>query len=480
MKKKILLFILLFIPFMINAEEVNIKDGKQIKNFSYIYEIIDSNDGGYIVGGAGNDNYGYIGKYDSSFNLMWNSNYSKLSISEFTDIALDKDDNVIAIGYSSDEDSTFFSIIKKYDTEGNLLWEKESSQMYFQALQIVDDGYVIIGNYTKTNNDTDAFILKYDKVGNIVWQSNFGGNYRDSFKDIEAVNDEYIVLGYSGSDLEGLDMSCTDSFLIKYNDAGKIIWKTSRAGYGYEEDDGYFCESNNTIHNFNITKNGDILVVGNMGILTFSMDGNIKNEKLFSGEEEHIYHILNDGYITIYNGDSGKENYDVYIKKYDYNGVLKLEEKKSFDKPTRFINLLILDDETVVAFLDDYSSHNYFFIDTEYNIKINNIESNGTSIIEQQGKYGIVKPTPNEGYEVDEIIVKDVDGNVLDVEVVANEDGTYSFPLYTDVSVEVLFKEKLVNPKTGVSSFIGIIFTLLLIGISGFFMIKNCNNSYEL
>ena len=63
----------------------------------------------------------------------------------------------------------------------------------------------------------------------------------------------------------------------------------------------------------------------------------------------------------------------------------------------------------------------------------------------------------------------------------ASPDATvYSFELYTDVSVEVLFKEKLVNPKTGVSSFIGVMFTLMLIGISSFFMIKNCNNSYEL
>ena len=37
--------------------------------------------------------------------------------------------------------------------------------------------------------------------------------------------------------------------------------------------------------------------------------------------------------------------------------------------------------------------------------------------------------------------------NILDVEVMKLESETYSFELYTDVIVEVLFKEKIENPK---------------------------------
>ena len=66
---------------------------------------------------------------------------------------------------------------------------------------------------------------------------------------------------------------------------------------------------------------------------------------------------------------------------------------------------------------------------------------------------------PDEDYEVNKVIVKDTEGK--EIEVARQEDGVYSFPLYTDVTVEVLFKEKLENPKTGVSSFIGIIIIII-------------------
>ena len=46
----------------------------------------------------------------------------------------------------------------------------------------------------------------------------------------------------------------------------------------------------------------------------------------------------------------------------------------------------------------------------EYNLE-NITSQSGTSTVIQQGKYGVITPTPNEGYEVDKIIVKDKDGN---------------------------------------------------------------------
>ena len=111
---------------------------------------------------------------------------------------------------------------------------------------------------------------------------------------------------------------------------------------------------------------------------------------------------------------------------------------------------------------------------------LGNVETeNGSAELKQEGKYGIITPTPNEGYEVDKIIVKDKDGNVLDVEVNKQEDGTYSFELYTDVSVEVLFKEKIENPKTGILDVITIIFVGLVLSLGGFFIVKRYNERLE-
>ena len=92
----------------------------------------------------------------------------------------------------------------------------------------------------------------------------------------------------------------------------------------------------------------------------------------------------------------------------------------------------------------------------------------------------MITSTPIEGYEVDEIVVKDKDGNVLDVKVEKLEDGKYSFDLYTDVSIEVLFKEVLVNPKTGVVSYVGAIISIIFISISTLLVLMFRSKSYRL
>ena len=66
------------------------------------------------------------------------------------------------------------------------------------------------------------------------------------------------------------------------------------------------------------------------------------------------------------------------------------------------------------------------------------------------------------------------------IEVTALEDGTYSFELNDDVTIEVLFKEEVFNPKTGVSNIISLVFTFMLVLVSGLFVVRKYNKSYEL
>ena len=115
----------------------------------------------------------------------------------------------------------------------------------------------------------------------------------------------------------------------------------------------------------------------------------------------------------------------------------------------------------------------------EYDLE-NFTDENGDITVVQQGSKAIITPTPDKGYEVDAIIVKDKEGNVLDIEIISNPDGTYLFELYTDVSVEVTFKEKIENPKTGILDVITILFTGMIISLVGFFLVKNYNERYEM
>ena len=137
-------------------------------------------------------------------------------------------------------------------------------------------------------------------------------------------------------------------------------------------------------------------------------------------------------------------------------------------------------DSTDIEGLPNKGSDDIILVKYSIEYDLGNVETeNGSAELKQEGKYGIITQTPNEGYEVDKIIVKDKDGNVLDVEVTNQEDGTYSFDLYTDVTVEVIYKEAIENPKTGILDVITIIFVGLFISLSGFFIVKRYNERLE-
>ena len=131
--------------------------------------------------------------------------------------------------------------------------------------------------------------------------------------------------------------------------------------------------------------------------------------------------------------------------------------------------------------LENKGDYDVVFLKYSYKYNLNVVDtSGGKAIAVQESNLGIIIPTSNDGYEVDKIIVRDLNGDVLDVEVTKLEDGTYSFPLSDDVDIEVLFREKIENPKTGVFDYISFILVGLLISFVGYNVINYNNQKFEL
>ena len=473
-------------------------------------------------------------KYDKDGNMLWQKSWGGSDYDHFEELFFLKDGSFIsrARTYSKDIDglvnegkSYEDGVIIKYDKDGNMLWQK-SLGSYARNIKFTDNESMIIvgvlysekGNGLISKGGADAIIFKYDKDGNMLWQKSWGGNFDDSFYDLILLKDESIIAvgEFASTDIDGLvnegNQYYDDIILVKYDEDGNMLWQKSWGGNNDE-----------SLKHVVSTKKDEFIVIGNFKsnnidgiqnngysdtiILKYDKDGNILWQKSWGGSDyadyfNEIYMMNDDSFIIVGEFNStdiqnveNKGESDIILMKYDKNGNILLQKSWGGNKNeygssifTQNNGIIIIGETTSTDIGDATDSNNrkIFMLNYSIDYDIENVtnttneNTNGTSTIEQQGRYGIVKPIPNEGYEVDKIIVKDKSGNVLDVEVTKQEDGTYSFELYTDVSVEVLFKEKLVNPKTGVSSFIGVMFTLMLIGISSFFMIKNCNNSYEL
>ena len=284
------------------------------------------------------------------------------------------------------------------------------------------------------------------------WQNSWGGNSQDQISYILQTQDGgFIVYGYSQStDIEGLpNKGEFDAIIVKYDKDGNLLWQNSWGGNSYDAfseilqtQDGGFIVSG-------YSESTDIEGLPNKGsedgiIVKYDKDGNVLWQKSWGGNaEEEFYNILQtqDGGFIVY-GYSWSTD------------IVGLPNKGKSDT-------------IMVKYSIEYDLENTI---TEY----------GTSTSVQQGSKGIITSIPNEGYEVDTIIIKDKNGEVLDLEVTKLEDGTYSFPLYTDVSIEVIFKEKIENPKTGILDIITILFIGIIISICGFILVKRYNERYEI
>jgi len=96
------------------------------------------------------------------------------------------------------------------------------------------------GNYQfiSNNGSLDVFIIKYDNAGNMIWADTFGGPYSDNASGIAIDNDGNLyVTGYfyktitiGDSIFYGRKNNVSDAFIVKISPAGKIIWARHAGG----------------------------------------------------------------------------------------------------------------------------------------------------------------------------------------------------------------------------------------------------------
>jgi hypothetical protein len=86
-----------------------------------------------------------------------------------------------------------------------------------------DGGFIIVGETENTGNccvRNDIFLLKVDAVGAVQWAHTYGGNGEELGRDVQVVDDGYIVAGASSSFGQGSH----DAYLMKTDANGDLLW----------------------------------------------------------------------------------------------------------------------------------------------------------------------------------------------------------------------------------------------------------------
>ena len=218
-------------------------------------------DGSIIVGAGASSYDNVIIKYDKNGNTIWKKSIptyyynSKNQYYKINTINITNDDNII-VGANSQYDGAE-KIIIKYDSNGNLIWKKtlptyKSGEYYYvEQLLISNDNNIIIGVDSYSDSQGRA-ILKYDSNGNLIWNKKIptyydNGEtryYRISTTNIN--NNNEIIVGANGS------TDSSSKSLLKYDSNGNLIWKKDIPSY--KSGEYYYIEK------MNITNKNEIIV----------------------------------------------------------------------------------------------------------------------------------------------------------------------------------------------------------------------------
>ena len=234
----------------------------------YLYAIVNTSDGGYLIGGQSKLSGGdktearsgfdyWIVKIDAQGNKLWDKTFGG-SAGDFFNTIINTPDGGFLLGGSSNSLATFdksdgnfgggdFWIIK-IDEEGKKLWDKtlgnDLSESLLDIINTPDGGFLMAGTVNSTeenqtkNGGSDYRIIKTDAQGNRLWDKMLGGNYTDNlFSVINTPDGGFLLGGYSSSDISG-DKSetnkgrrgTTDYWIVKIDAKGNKTWDKTIGG----------------------------------------------------------------------------------------------------------------------------------------------------------------------------------------------------------------------------------------------------------
>lgn len=259
--------------------------------------VIQTKEGGYVACGCSRSKNGFIGnilidddywivKLDINGDIEWQKYYGGNDNEAAYDIIQTNDGGYIVAGHTFSKDGDVSGNkglqnywIVKLDSNGDLEWEKcFGGTDYDYARSIIqtnDGGYIVAGSAHSYDGDIpenyatfDCWIIKLDRNGNIEWNKCYGGNAVDyAEKIIQTSDGGYAVAGSSFStDIEGSEnKGFMDCLVIKLDESGNIEWQRC---YGTEQWDYG--------HSIIETSDGGYAVTGynNSGWLVVTIDKN--------------------------------------------------------------------------------------------------------------------------------------------------------------------------------------------------------------
>ncbi|NLB55140.1 MAG: hypothetical protein GX811_05140 [Lentisphaerae bacterium] len=319
--------------------------------------VCQAHDGGFLV--AGNSRSGADGdktessrgasdywliKLDSDGDLEWDRRFGGTSDDYATAVKATDDGGYVVAGFSdsniggdksqNSHSSSYDYWVIKIDSDGNKEWDRRFGGTKADSARAIDltaDGGYIVGgeSFSDDNGDktetgrggSDYWLIKLDSDGNLEWDKRFGGTGNDyAFSVCVTEDDEYLIAGYSYSDLNGDKSQAAqgnpDFWVVKTDNSGNKLWDRR---FGGNED--------NKAYSVMQASDGDILVAGSSNsqatgdkseprvgnhdfwIVKIDRDGDKVWDKRFGGLDPDVAYVIvqaqDNGFLVAGTSESG-------------------------------------------------------------------------------------------------------------------------------------------------------------------------------
>jgi hypothetical protein len=292
----------------------------------------DSSDNLYAVGYVNDSNTtGIVAKFNASGTIQWQRTLgaSLPSDTNWVGVDVDNSSNVYVVGYTSSDGSLNARDVQvaKYDTNGNLQWQKTLGtagtlqQGLSAAVEASTGDFYIAGTFYASSGSqiNRMLVLKYNTSGVLQWQR--------SMTPANAANDSSgnaIALDSAGNlYIVGTTPTSTSEgqgILVKYNSSGVLQWQVGLSiGSGGSTYSGIAIDSSDNIFATGIATTGGT-TYGT--VAKYNTSGALQWKKQIgtAGGSPALTGLSADSLGNVYATGIGGPGFSSYIVKYDTNG----------------------------------------------------------------------------------------------------------------------------------------------------------------
>jgi len=161
-------------------------------------------------------------KYDPSGNLLWQRRYGAADVERASAVAIGPFGDAFLAGTTGPWGGNEDSLLLKFSPDGVVSWRKTWDSGADEAaygLTVDSSGNVFVAGATSTaSTGTDVLLLKYNNAGTLVWHKTWGGAQNDAAYGVALDGTDVCLAGETASYGAGH----MDGLLLRYDSTGAV------------------------------------------------------------------------------------------------------------------------------------------------------------------------------------------------------------------------------------------------------------------